>query len=115
MSEPAFSGDDCPASGVAEPYVRLALTGPLRRSAGVQHVSVPCNLQMTLGELLERLRVLCPATAAQLSPGAATPGGHSALPAGLLVLRHQQLLPADPEFAVAAGDQITLMPMISGG
>jgi sulfur carrier protein ThiS len=37
------------------------------------------------------------------------------LPPGLLVLRDQQLLPADPKFAVAAGDQITLMPMISGG
>lgn len=115
MGDGSFPGSDCPADGVAEGFVRLELTGPLRRAAGTQQVTVPCNSQITLGELLDRLRALCPPTVAHLNPGATTAGRHSALPPGLLVLRDQQLLPSDPEFAVAAGDQITLMPMISGG
>ena len=115
MGDGSFPGSDCPADGVAEGFVRLELTGPLRRSAGTQHVIVPCETQITLGELLDRLRVLCPQTAAHLPPCATTTAGHSALPPGLLVLRDQQLLPADSAFAVSSGDQITLMPMISGG
>lgn len=95
--------------------MRLELTGPLRRAAGTQHVTVPCSTQITLAELLDHLRVLCPPTAAHLNPGATAAEGHSALPPGLLVLRDQQLLQADPALVLSAGDQITLMPMISGG
>lgn len=115
MGDGSFPGVDRSANVAAEGLVRLELTGPLRRAAGTQHVTVPCEAQITLGELLDRLRSLCPPIAAHLNPGTTTAGRHSALPPGLLVLRDQQLLPSDPEFAVAAGDQITLMPMISGG
>lgn len=115
MGDGSFTGGGCSANVAAERFIRLELTGPLRRAAGTQHVIVPCETQITLGELLDRLRVLCPQTAAHLTPCATTAARHSALPPGLLVLRDQQLLPADPEFAVSSGDQITLMPMISGG
>jgi len=115
MGEGSFPGGDCSANVAAEAFVRLELTGPLRRAAGTQHVTVPCSTQISLAELIDHLRVLFPPTAAHLNPGATTADGHSALPPGLLVLRDQQLLPADPKFTVAAGDQIILMPMISGG
>lgn len=103
------------AAGSQNSWLRVELTGPLRRSAGVTHIDVPIENQITLGNLLLRLQELHPATSLQLSPGAAAPDQPRAWPPGLLVLRNQQLLPADLEVLLTAGESITLMPMISGG
>jgi molybdopterin converting factor small subunit len=108
--------DACSANaGAQSSGIRVELTGPLRRSAGVTHTDVPLENQITLGDLLNRLQELHPATSAQLSPGTAAAGQSPAWPAGLLALRNQQLLPADPKYVLMAGESITLMPMISGG
>jgi len=102
-------------AGSQESELRVELTGPLRRAAGVTHTDVSIENQITLGDLFHRLQELHPATTPQLSPGAAAAGQTGIWPPGLLVLRNQQLLPADLEYVLTAGESITLMPMISGG
>ncbi|MGV2334399.1 MAG UNVERIFIED_CONTAM: hypothetical protein LVR18_09895 [Planctomycetaceae bacterium] len=61
------------AAGSQNSWLRVELTGPLRRSAGVTHIDVPIENQITLGNLLLRLQELHPATSLQLSPGTAAP------------------------------------------
>lgn len=108
-------GSNDALAGSAPGMIRIELTGPLRRAAGTDSVVVLTDSPITLEELLNRLRNLYPATLPHLPPGTDASGRCRALPPGLLVLRNQQLLPAQTASLVSAGEQITLMPMISGG
>jgi molybdopterin converting factor small subunit len=115
MKTSQLQGSEQPPDGRTVGVVQVELTGPLRRSAGADHVAVPSGASLTLAELIEQLRQLYPATAPHLTVAVDGSGLCSGLPAGLLVLRNHQLLPSDPGFVVEAGDHLTLMPMISGG
>lgn len=95
--------------------VHVELTGPLRRAAGTDRLTITIETAPTLAQLLTQLRQILPQTQAFLPLQFNEAGECCALPPGLLIARGSQMLPSAPLFPLTSGDQLTLVPMISGG
>lgn len=93
----------------------LELTGPLERAAGRAEVALRCNGEQRLGVVLASLAALHPETAHLLGDVDRFSTATGELPPGILVIRDSQTIPARLETPIAAGDRLTLMPLISGG
>ena len=95
--------------------VTIELTGPLERIAGRREVAVPAAAEASLGRVIAELVRRHPDTAAYLADPEELERNEGGFPAGFLVIRDGQAIPPRLETPVAAGQRLTLMPMISGG
>lgn len=93
----------------------VELTGPLERAVGRTEVPVHCPGELRLGAILARLVEQHPETSPLLGDAAGFMRPDGEFPPGILVIRDSQTIPARLETPVAAGDRLTLMPLISGG
>ena len=95
--------------------VTIELTGPLERIVGRREVAVPSDAEDSLGRVMAELVRHHPDTAAYLADPQELGRNDGGFPAGFLVIRDGQAIPPRLETPVAAGQRLTLMPMISGG
>lgn len=100
---------------MSETEITLELTGPLARVVGQSEVSLPCEPDDRLGAVLVRLVSTFPAAEGILGSRTSLETAAGKLPPGLLVVRNAATVPSQLETPVAAGERITLLPMISGG
>lgn len=103
-------------TSTAQPSVLyVELTGPLRRAAGTDRLEIAADGVTNLAQLLIHIRQILPQTQPFLPLQPNDAGQSHTLPPGLLVARGNEILPPEPTFPLTPGDQLTLMPMISGG
>ncbi len=95
--------------------ILIELTGPLQRAAGCSQVAIPCESSHTLGAVFALLLNQYPAMKNVLGDSGRYTSTEGDLPPGLLVICDSVTLKARLETSVKAGDQLILMPMISGG
>jgi molybdopterin converting factor small subunit len=95
--------------------ITLELTGPLERAVGRDEVVIAWSGDGRLGDLLRQFCRDYPAAAELLGGDAHWSSPDAAYPAGMLVIRDSAALAPKMETAIAAGDRLTLMPLISGG
>jgi len=100
---------------VNDKLIILELTGPLERAVGVTEVPLTCAEAETLGRILARLVEKHPAASRFVGEVDGLTSAAGGMPRGLLVVRDSVTLPPSLETAVAAGERLTLMPMLSGG
>lgn len=100
---------------VNDSTIHLKLTGPLERLAGRADVYIPCVGESPLSTVLAQLVGECPQASRYLGEPAGLLKPEGCLPPGVLVIRQGIALPARLETPVSAGEQLTIMPMISGG
>lgn len=95
--------------------ITIELSGPLERALSKTVVEVDSPASLTLGELFTRIGEQYPEARRFLGCEADPLPGEGPLPGGLLVIRDSAVLPSRLETTVNVGDQLALMPMISGG
>lgn len=99
----------------ANASIILELTGPLQRAVGHDEIAIAWSGEGRLGDLLHRFCRDYPAAAELLGGDAHWASADAAFPAGMLVVRDSAALAPKMETPIAAGDRLTLMPLISGG
>lgn len=99
----------------ANASIILELTGPLERAVGQDEVAIAWSGEGRLGDLLRQFCRAYPTAAELLGGDAHWAGDDAEYPAGILVIRDSAALAPKMETAIAAGDRLTLMPLISGG
>jgi len=97
--------------------VTLELTGPLERTVGKCEVNVYVRdtAPLPLGEVVGQFVREHPAAASLIADAAFFEQTQGCFPPGLLVIRNSVAIAAKIETTVAAGERLTLMPIISGG
>jgi hypothetical protein len=103
------------SSDTPHPPLIIELTGPLRRVVGMDRLLLPACGIHNLGQLLRTLCETYPSAGSWLPLQFDESGCCQSLPPGLLIIRGSELLPGDPSHPISPGEQLTLMPMISGG
>lgn len=109
MNQPAGDGATLTTS------VTLELTGPLERVVGASEVTIPAEADDRLGRVVGRLVQKYPDAAQYLADETFFQQSEGKFPPGFLVIRDGATIAARLETPVAAGDRLTLMPIISGG
>lgn len=93
----------------------LELTGPLERAVGHSELTVSAAPNDRLGQVIGRLVRKHPDAASLLAEPTYFDQNEGSFPPGFLVIRDGAAIDARLETPVAAGQRLTLMPMISGG
>lgn len=104
-------------TGINTPTTELTLelTGPLERVVGHSELTVPAAHDDRLGQVIGRLVRQHPDAASLLADSEYFEQSEGSFPPGFLVIRDGAAIEARLETPVAAGQRLTLMPMISGG
>lgn len=116
VSATSPTGDVAPGENATPTTgVTLELTGPLERVVGCGEVTIPAEAEDRLGRVVGGLVRRYPDAATLLAKASFFDHREGSFPPGFLVIRDGAAIAARLETPVAAGERLTLMPMISGG